>query len=55
MKSKHLQLVLSLIFSILALVWMHYGDRTGLYGCLIMAKLCAMQFSIEEGKEKKGK
>jgi hypothetical protein len=29
---------------------MHYDDKTGLYGCIIMAKLCAMQYTIEDKK-----
>lgn len=53
MKSKHLQLVSAIIFAILAFVCLHCDDSTAMFGSLIMAKLCAMQFSIEDGKENK--
>lgn len=55
MKSKYIQLISAIIFAILTFVHLHYGDNTGMFGSLIMAKLCAMQFSIEDGKEKKEK
>lgn len=55
MKSKYIQIVSAIIFAVLAFVYLHYDDNTGMFGSLIMAKLCAMQYSIEEGEEKKGK
>lgn len=52
MKSKYIQIISAIIFAILAFVYLHSGDNTGMFGSLIMAKLCAMQYVIEEGKEK---
>ena len=53
MKSKYIQLVSAIIFAILTFVCLHYDDSTGMFASLIMAKLCAMQYSIEDGKEKR--
>lgn len=53
MKSKHIQIISVIIFAILAFVYLHSGDNTGMFGSLIMAKLCAMQFAIEDWKEKR--
>lgn len=55
MKSKYIQIISVIIFAILAFVYLHSGDNTGMFGSLIMAKLCAMQYSIEDGKEEKEK
>lgn len=55
MKSKYIQIISVIIFAILAFVYLHYGDNAAMFGSLIMAKLCAMQFSIEDGKEKREK
>lgn len=52
MKSKYIQLISGIIFAILAFVYLHYDDSTAMFGSLIMAKLCAMQYVIEEGKER---
>lgn len=50
MKSKYIQLVSAIIFAILAFMYLHYDDNIAMFGSLIMAKLCAMQYSIEDKK-----
>ena len=52
MKSKYIQLISAITFTILAFVYLLYDDNAGMFGSLIMSKLCAVQYSIEEGKEK---
>lgn len=53
MKSKYIQIISTIIFAILAFVYLRHDDNTGMFGSLIMAKLCAMQFAIEDWKEKR--
>ena len=55
MKSKYIQLISAIIFIALTFVYLHSGNNIGMFGSLIMSKLCAMQYSIEDGKEEKGK
>lgn len=51
MKSKYVQLVSAIIFIAITFVYLFNDNNTGMFGSLILAKLCAMQYSIEDEKE----